>query len=177
MRALYRKRLGIPLLVTLTVAVVCAVVWWQPAQNRPKRFAVVAEGRLYRSGEVDPTQLEHLVRDYRIRTVVSLLDADAPESVAERRTAEKLGIAWHCIPLPGNGASTPAERAQIKRLLFDSAAAPIKSSGEITPFGNHKSILISTADKVFYAAKINLIIQGADILSGDVPGVDSVRTA
>jgi protein tyrosine phosphatase (PTP) superfamily phosphohydrolase (DUF442 family) len=57
--------------------------------------------------------------------VVSLLDADAPESVAERRTAERLGIAWHCIPLPGNGASTPAERAQIKTLLFDPAAAPI----------------------------------------------------
>jgi len=116
---LYRKRLGIPLLVALAVAAASAAVWWQLAQRLPKRFAAVVEGRLYRSGQISPAQLERLARDHGIRTVISLLAREAPESVAERRTAEWLGIAWHCIPLPGNGASTPAERAQVKTLLFD----------------------------------------------------------
>ncbi|HUU97254.1 MAG TPA: tyrosine-protein phosphatase [Phycisphaerae bacterium] len=119
MGGLYRKRLGIPLLVALAVAIASAAVWWQLAQRLPKRFATVVEGRLYRSGQISPAQLERLVRGYGIRTVVSLLDREARVSVAERRTAERLGIAWHCVPLPGDGASTPAERAQVKTLLFD----------------------------------------------------------
>lgn len=125
MGGLYHKRLRVPLLVALAVAAASVAVWWQLAQRLPKRFAAVAEARLYRSGQVSPAQLERLVRDYGIRTVVSLLDREAPVSVAERRTAERLGIAWHCVPLPGNGASTPAERAQVKTLLFDPDATPI----------------------------------------------------
>lgn len=124
MGGLHRKRLGIPLLVALGVAVASAAVWWQLAQRLPKRFAAVVEARLYRSGQVSPAQLERLVRDHGVRTVVSLLNRDAPASVVERQTAEQIGITWHCIPLPGNGASTPAERAEIKTLLFDPDAAP-----------------------------------------------------
>jgi protein tyrosine/serine phosphatase len=124
MGRLHRKRLGVPLLVVLAVAVGGTAAWRQLAQRLPKRFATVVEGQLYRSGQVSPAQLERLARDYGIRTVVSLLDPAVPASVAERRTAEQLAIAWHCIPLRGNGASTPAERAQIKGLLFDREAAP-----------------------------------------------------
>lgn len=85
----------------------------------PKRFGVVEPGRLYRSGEVTPRDLEHLQRDHRIQTVLSLLNPEVPESVAERAAAERLGLRWINIPLSGDGSSTPEARAQIKSVLFD----------------------------------------------------------
>jgi protein-tyrosine phosphatase len=51
--------------------------------------------------------------------VLSLLDANAPETIAERAAAEKLGLRWINVPLPGNGASTPEQRERIKQVLFD----------------------------------------------------------
>jgi protein tyrosine/serine phosphatase len=94
------------------------------AYRLPKRFAAVAEGHLYRSGEVSPGQLERLQREYGVRRVVSLLNAEAPVTVAERAAAERLGLEWCNVPLPGNGASTPADRERIRALLTDPHAAP-----------------------------------------------------
>ena len=90
----------------------------------PKRFGVVEPGRLYRCGEISPAQLEHLAAEYHLRTVLSLLAPDAPESVAERQAAERLGLRWVNVPLPGNGASTAEERTRIKAVLFDLDAGP-----------------------------------------------------
>jgi protein tyrosine phosphatase (PTP) superfamily phosphohydrolase (DUF442 family) len=124
-RRVSARRVGIPLAVALAAIAGAALVSWDLGQRLPRRFAPVVEGGLYRSGAVSPGQLQRLARDYGIRSVVSLLDPNAPESIAERRAAERLGIAWHNVPLPGDGASTPIERARIKALLFDVKAMPI----------------------------------------------------
>lgn len=87
----------------------------------PKRFGVVVPGRLYRSGEVTPIDLERLQRQHGIQTVLSLLNPDVPESVAEREAAERLGLRWINIPLNGDGSSTPEARDQMKTVLFDDA--------------------------------------------------------
>ncbi len=87
----------------------------------PKRFGVVVPGRLYRSGEVTPVDLERLQRQHGIETVLSLLNPDVPESVAEREAAERLGLRWINIPLSGDGSSTPEAREQMKSVLFDDA--------------------------------------------------------
>ena len=110
--------------VGLAVASAAALYVWRSAHADPKRFAAVVEGRLYRCGTVSPTQLERLCREYGIRRVISLLNPDAPESVAEREAAARLGLEWHNIPLPGNGASAPAERDRIRTLLLDENAGP-----------------------------------------------------
>jgi protein tyrosine/serine phosphatase len=94
------------------------------AYRLPKRFAAVVEGHLYRSGSVSPGQLERLQRDYGVRRVVCLLNATAAVTLAERTAAERLGLDWQNVPLPGNGASTPADREQIRALLTDPNAAP-----------------------------------------------------
>ena len=94
------------------------------AYRLPKRFAAVVEGHLYRSGDVSPGQLERLQRDYGVRRVVSLLNAEAPVTIAERDAAKRLGLEWYNVPLPGNGASTPADRERIRVLLTDPNAAP-----------------------------------------------------
>lgn len=91
----------------------------------PKRFAAVEPGRLYRCGEITPRQLERLTRHHHLRTVLSLLNPDVPESVVERQAAERLGLRWVNVPLPGDGASTPADRQRIKDVLFDPDAAPL----------------------------------------------------
>ena len=91
----------------------------------PRRFAIVEPGRVYRSGEVTPRQLDHLKREYGIRTVLSLLNPEAPETVAEKEAAERLGLRWVNVPLPGSGASRPEDRARIKEVLLDPDAAPL----------------------------------------------------
>jgi protein tyrosine/serine phosphatase len=101
-----------------------ASTWWYN-QRLPKRFGVVAERRLYRSGEVTPAQLQRLQQQHGIRTVVSLLDPTAPESVAERTAADALNMTWINIPLRGNGASTPADRNQLREVLADESLAPV----------------------------------------------------
>ena len=110
-----RRRLTLVLAAIVGSAAIAAYVWHDT--RTPRRFAAVVDGRLYRSGGVSPRQLEYLANRYGIRTVISLLNPEAPESVAEREAAQRLGLTWHNIPLPGNGASTPADRRRIRQLL------------------------------------------------------------
>jgi protein tyrosine/serine phosphatase len=111
-------------LIMIALAATAVTVWLNP-RELPKRFGVVEPGRLYRCGEVTPRQLERLAQRYHLRTVLSLLDPDVPESVAERVAAERLGLRWVNIPLPGDGASTRQQREKIKAALFDLDARPI----------------------------------------------------
>ena len=109
--------------LALLVCVCGAWLGWH-ARIWPRRFDVVAAGRLYRAGEVTPDQLARLQRDYRVGRVISLLSADAPETRAERDAALRLGIDWQNIPLRGNGASTPADRDRLRDLLTQPDAPP-----------------------------------------------------
>jgi protein tyrosine/serine phosphatase len=123
MRLSVKQRVGLALGLMAAATVVGAGVWWQ-STRLPNRFAAVVDGRLYRSGRVSPAQLERLQRQYGIRRVISLLDADDPATVAERQAAGRLGIDWHNVPLTGDGASTAAERDRIRRLLANPDAPP-----------------------------------------------------
>lgn len=98
---------------------------WSLRSRQPKRFAEVVPQRLYRCGSISPDQLTELAHRYGIRTVLSLLNPDVPESVAERAAADALHITWLNIPLRGNGASSPAEREQIAAIVNDEALAPL----------------------------------------------------
>lgn len=120
-RKFYRPWAAVAL---LAIACAAATVAWQSAARWPKRFAPVVEGQLYRSGAVSPQQLERLQRAYGIRRVLCLLNSNAPETEAERGVAERLGIEWHNVPLPGDGASTPEDRRQILALLSDTNGGP-----------------------------------------------------
>jgi protein-tyrosine phosphatase len=122
MGALAKRR--IYLIVAAALAYVGGIALWGHVCRLPKRFAPVVEGRLYRSGEVTPGHLQRLQREYGVGRVISLLSAEAPVTVAERHTAETLGIEWHNVPLPGDGASTPADRQRILALLDEPNAPP-----------------------------------------------------
>jgi protein tyrosine/serine phosphatase len=119
-----RRKAGLAIAAVALGGSAVALLWHQQCRL-PKRFGVVVEGQLYRSGEVTPRELEHAARRYGVRTVLSLLDPDAPESVAEREAAARLGLRWVNVPLPGSGASRPEERAEIRQVLFDPEVAPV----------------------------------------------------
>lgn len=117
-----RGRILVPILVALLVGVALGLVW--QGTYYPKRFGHVAEGRLYRSGEVSPAQLEHLREDLGVRRVICLLDPSADVTQAERAAAERLGIEWHNVPMGGSGQSTTADRERVLALLRDPNAPP-----------------------------------------------------
>lgn len=120
-----RMRTVLTAAIVALVGVSGAVAIYHTWFSLPKRFAVVEEGRLYRSGTILPGHLERLHREQGIRVVLSLNNPDVPESVAEREEAERLGIRWLNVPLPGNGASTPEDREKIKEILFECSDGPM----------------------------------------------------
>lgn len=91
----------------------------------PKRFGVVVPGQVFRSGELTPRSLENVATDHKLKTVLSLLDPDHPDSVAERTAAERLGLVWLNVPLQGDGSSSPADRDRIRAYLLDESHRPL----------------------------------------------------
>ncbi len=119
-----RRLLLIFLLIDAVVVAVVLMLIFSWSQQLPKRFGVVKEGELYRSGEITPKQLANLQREYGIRRIISLLNPSAPESHAERAAADQLGIVWDNVPLRGDGSSTEAERTRILNLIRRPEAGP-----------------------------------------------------
>jgi protein tyrosine/serine phosphatase len=72
---------------TVVVALMVGVpLWYKHEHDRHFRnFRVVKEGVLYRSGQMDLDGLKRIVRDYDIRTIISLREGD---DVADQDEAE-----------------------------------------------------------------------------------------
>lgn len=113
------------MVVALLIVAALGGLAWDKSRELPRRFGVVEEGRLYRSGRVTPEQLQTLHEKYGVRTVLSLLNPDVPESQKEREAAQKLGMRWINIPLTGDGASTPEDRGHIRSILADERNGPL----------------------------------------------------
>jgi protein-tyrosine phosphatase len=71
----------------------------------PKRFAVVEEGQLYRSGYCEPRPLRQIIRERKLKSILVLLvpipgstDQDKEETVAREE-----GVQIIQIPMPGDG--------------------------------------------------------------------------
>ncbi|MBL8878650.1 MAG: tyrosine-protein phosphatase [Phycisphaerales bacterium] len=85
-----------------------------------RHFGVVEPGVLYRSGQPTAADLEKLIREHGLRTVVSLRgarddeDPDAWEA-AERSVCANRGVEFITIPC---NHKNPPTREQIERFLF-----------------------------------------------------------
>ncbi|RMH10940.1 MAG: hypothetical protein D6695_10385 [Planctomycetota bacterium] len=93
----------------------------------PKRFGVVQEGRLYRSGELTTAALHDVIDDYNIATIVDL-GAFAPGSAGDRReqrTASVLGVERVCLPLFGDGTGDPNQYVEALRIMLDDKRSPV----------------------------------------------------
>lgn len=93
----------------------------------PRRLAAVEEGRVYRSGRLSPTQMQKLVREKGIRTIVDL-GAFSQDPVAEtvaQRTAQALGVDRVTFALEGDGTGNPQDYVEALRIITDAARQPV----------------------------------------------------
>lgn len=93
----------------------------------PKRFGVVAEGKVYRSGRLTPGTLTRIHREKGIRTVIDFgaWEPGSIEEQREQRTAEALGINRHVFRLEGDSRGDPNAYVKALRIMSDPAAQPV----------------------------------------------------
>lgn len=93
----------------------------------PRRFGAVVEGKIYRSGRIDPESLAWVVERAGVRTVVDLgafVDGSA-EDQAIREAVEQHGIARHVFRLKGTGGGDPQQYVNALKVLRDESAHPV----------------------------------------------------
>ena len=141
--------------IILIVAVVAGGVWmWEEVlEDRivPKRWGVVEEGRIYRSGQLHPALVYKTLERHGIDLVISLIDLtyadddDRAADEAERIACEELEIERRVFPLQGDGTGTIENYAQAiasivecleddRRVLVHCAAGAQRTGGVVTGF-------------------------------------------
>ncbi len=113
---------GIAALVFALIVTALLLLWYQVFQDRfyPKRFGVVCDGKIFRSGRINPVLLEDVFRKNGIRTIISLTGKDE-HSGPESEIAEKLGIKMFYFTLQGSGICSAQEYADVLKVLDDSS--------------------------------------------------------
>ena len=123
-----QKRRGFGLLIIALVAlgVVGGTVAFHFA-TRIYHFEAGEEGVLYRSGLLEPAELERAIEAYGIRTVVSLIDLGSErEAVAEEaRIVEARGLRFVELAMEVETPPTPAQLATWLDLLADPERHPV----------------------------------------------------
>lgn len=115
----------------ITAAVIALTVWFMvesaiPNLN-PRRFGVVEEGVLYRSGVLPPAALASVIEDNDIRTVVDF-GGHIRGSRSEQRevdTTRALDVNYVYLPMYGDGTGDPNMYAQALRIVMDPANQPV----------------------------------------------------
>lgn len=97
--------------------------------HRYKHFAVHEDGRMIRSGWVEPDVVEELARKYKIQTIVNLCDGGEKlhRIEAEREAAEAAGAKLVELEFPANDTWTTnyASVAEFEKLIEDPNAFPM----------------------------------------------------
>jgi len=114
------------LTIGAVVVLLAGVGAWLYLDRGPYHFLVVKEGVLYRSGTLPPEDLEEVIREHGIKTVVNLRhDPDQWPQEEEKRITEKLGAAFEDLPLQPETPPNEQELAVWLKLLDDPARQPI----------------------------------------------------
>ncbi len=123
-------------------------IWDDYIKDRviPKRFGVVEQNLIYRSGEIHRALIEKVLKKHDIDVIINLTNYDKanPNSVAEKEISERLGIKTCRYPLRGNGTGAVENYAgALKDLVTESrkgnkvllhCAAGSQRSGGLTAF-------------------------------------------
>ncbi len=115
------------LIAVVAIVAVVLVIKYTRHHIFPKRFAVVEEGKIYRSGELERGPMERVVDEHEIRTILTLLTdlPDAREQQIEREVAEREGIEIIRIPMPGDGCAEYDDIRRAASILADESKWPI----------------------------------------------------
>jgi protein tyrosine/serine phosphatase len=121
----------------MVIAVGIVAVPWFYAEHRKgerRNLRVVDPGRLYRSGQLSQRELEKVIREHDIRTVVTFRYADdgevVPPDAAEEAYCRSRGIGYHRVqPLRwwSLGGTPPADRSvrEFLSVVRDPEAWPV----------------------------------------------------
>jgi len=95
-------------LIVIFLTVLLLAIWsWDAVKYQifPKRFGVVADNLIYRSGQLHPALVRDTLRKYDVQIIIDLTapNPDNPSQVAELATASELGILHQRFPLRGDG--------------------------------------------------------------------------
>lgn len=93
----------------------------------PKRFGVVEDGKVYRSGEFRTAALARLHQERRIRTIIDFgaHEPGSPEELREQRAAEALGIKRYVLRLEGDGTGNVNNYVRALEIMNDPARQPV----------------------------------------------------
>ncbi len=115
-------------ITTLTVIAVTLGVYLTVATRRNQlvwdHFDVVKHGLLYRSGQLNPSQLEQAVKRYNIRTVISFQYPGIGVDY-ERSLAKSFGIDFVNLPMPGDGFGQEHQFREVIKAVDDPNRRPV----------------------------------------------------
>lgn len=89
----------------------------------PKRFGIVEQGEIFRSGRIAPRLADKTIQKRGIKVIVDLTDdfnPHAPVCLAETEAAEKYGITRHNFPLRGDGTGNITNYAKAIAVIMQS---------------------------------------------------------
>jgi protein tyrosine/serine phosphatase len=139
--------------------------WTSVIRDRviPKRFGVVEQGRIYRSGQLSAALVKKVLTEHNIRIIVDLTtnDPNDPDQRAEEKAAAELNIKALRFPLSGNGtgdvnnyarsitAIADAEKNKLPVLVHCAAGAQ-RTGGVIAAY----RLLVQKKDPVFVISEM-----------------------
>jgi len=123
------KRVKIIAVFALLV-LAAGVIWYADDGHEllwPKRWGVVQEGAIYRSGEPTPSATRRVVEQIGIKTIIDL-GAHTPgtkEELTAQAVADELGVTRYRFGLIGDATGDPNDYVLALRIMNDPAHQPV----------------------------------------------------
>ena len=112
---------------SFAVFVLLILVWEEVLEDRvvPKRWGIVEEESIYRSGQLHPALVERTLVENQIDVIINMnrLRLDKPAQAAQEQVVEVLGIESTRYPMGGNGTGDPVNYALALEHLHRSTEA------------------------------------------------------
>jgi protein tyrosine phosphatase (PTP) superfamily phosphohydrolase (DUF442 family) len=124
----FAMRMAIVLAVLATAIGAGAGVWLAVESHHNRlvwdHWDVVKRGYLYRSGQLNPKQLEDAINQYGLRTIVSF-QIPGEGVQAEREVARKNGVDFLNLPMPGDGFGEEWQFREVLKAVDDPHRRPV----------------------------------------------------
>jgi len=122
------RRAWLVLLVVGALVVISVVVWWYKGgryQVFPRKWGVVEQGQVYRSGQLSSRLVGPVLEDHGIDVVLFMSsdNLNREDVRAEIEACKRLGIERYNFPLNGNGTGDPAMYADAVAKIVESMSA------------------------------------------------------
>ncbi|MFO0946634.1 MAG: dual specificity protein phosphatase family protein [Planctomycetota bacterium] len=109
---------------SIAVFTVIAVLGGQAIYKsvRWKRFSVVSEGKVYRSGQLSERHFEAAIDQLGLKTVLCLNDEQAAR---ERDVCRQKGVQFFHFNMPSDGKGRPEDFVRVVQILRDAEKQPV----------------------------------------------------